>query len=94
MSAFHPSEKIMQQIYLLFHPSEKDYTYPVPPPKDCMQSLRNKETYQVQTNLSMQTIESHFYKSPSHSLSFPYLDVDPMAQIEICIICTKKLVCT
>ena len=47
MSAFHPSEKIMQQIYLLFHPSEKDYTYPVPPPKDCMQSLHNKKEYPV-----------------------------------------------
>ena len=82
------------------------------------------ETYQVQTNLSVQTVQTQIWATGSTSKghgglgnftinrptldwvitllqipppptpSAPPLDVDLVAQIRVCTICTERLVCT
>jgi len=81
------------------------------------------ETYQMQTNLSVQTMQTSIWVIGSTSkgrgagveegicksvviqfkggrlivklFDLPFsLDVDPATQIEVCIVCTEKLVCT
>jgi len=86
-------------------------------------SISRKVIYLVQTNLSVQTMQTSICTTGSSSNgcaggvgvqicksvitqskdgrlivklpNLPYpLDVDPVVQIEVCIICTERLVCT